>query len=591
MSRGPSTTATTDTEKIPWTAAVGPPPRSYAASAASHSEAQSSPMTALWQDRGWAIALTLLVLALTLVPPTAARLLGPMDRVHVGTYWYHEDFTVYLAAMREAATTPSWLIHNHFTTEPHGPIMMFPLYVLIGKVAAFTGLPVLGVYGGFEVGARAILAFTIYAFIAALVPAGSGRRFGFVLAVFTAGLGFWTALLHALTATPGETSGRLINLYVEATTLGTFLTAPHITLGLASILGGLIAFARAARGSWTALAPLAGCVVVLGLVHPFNAPVLLASFGAYLVVRTLLDRRIPWGAARATAVAAAVGGPIVLYNYVAFTFTPVWSETFGTQNLLPSAQPWELLLDYGVVLLLAPLGMLAIRGRTTVEQRVVLAFLAVIAVCVYLPVPYQRRFAFGVQPALAAFAALGWPVAQGALARLLQRLGSSKLAAQSVARRLLGYSLIPLAFTTVLAAYFIVLSSAVSGAPLAYYVVDRDTYALGEWIAAHSGPDDVTLGSMDTGSALASLVPGHVYVGHIGVTVRAGDKKKEVAALYGGQKTAEEARRFLESNRVTYVVEGPEERKLGGWDPGEQLGLEVAAREGAATAYRTGFGR
>ena len=46
------------------------------------------------------MALTVLVVLLTLVPPTAARLLGPADRVHVGTYWYHEDFPVYLAAMR-----------------------------------------------------------------------------------------------------------------------------------------------------------------------------------------------------------------------------------------------------------------------------------------------------------------------------------------------------------------------------------------------------------------------------------------------------------------------------------------------------------
>jgi len=183
------------------------------------------------------------------------------------------------------------------------------------------------------------------------------------------------------------------------------------------------------------------------------------------------------------------------------------------------------------------------------------------------------------------------PVAQGTVTRLLQRLGSSEASARSLARRLLGYSLIPFGFTTVLAAYFIVLSSTISGTPLAYYVVDRDTFAVGQWIAANSGPDDVTLGSMDTGAALASLVPGHVYVGHIGVTVRAGDKKKEVAALYGGEMTADEAGTFVESSRIRYIVEGPEERKLGSWDPGEQLGLQVAAREGATTAYWTGLGR
>ena len=550
-----------------------------------------SPMAAAWRDRRWAVALTLLVLALTLIPPTAARLFGPTDRVHVGTYWYHEDFTVYLAAMREAATTPSWLIHDHFTTEPHSPIMMFPLYVLIGKTAGSTGLPLLGVYGGVELASRILLALTIYAFIGTLVANPARQRLGFVLAVFSAGLGFWAAILHGMTAEPGGSSARLINLYVEAATLGTFLTAPHITLGLASILAGLLAFAAAIRGSKQGLATLAGCVLVLGLVHPFNAPVLLAVFGAYVVARTLIERRIPWTAVRATVVAGLVGTPIVLYNYVAFTLTPVWSETFGSQNVLPSPEPWQLLVDYGVVLFLAALGILAVRGRTTLEQQVVLTFLAVIAVCIYLPVPYQRRFALGAQPALAAFAAIGWPLALAGIASLLARLGAPAPSANATARRVLGYSLVPLGGTTVLAAYFIVVSSAVSNQPLPFYVVDRDTYAVGRWIAEHSGSDDITLGSLETGSAFGSLVPGRVYAGHLGVTIRAGEKKNEIAALYGGRWSREEARDFLASNGIDYVVVGPEERKLGSWDPGAELGLQIADREGATVAYRTGLVR
>lgn len=495
---------------------------------------------------------------------------------------------MYLSAMREAATTPSWLIHDHFTTEPHGPIMMFPLYVLIGKVAGFTGFPLLAVYAAFELAARCVLALAIYAFASALVPSPSGRRFAFILAVFAAGLGFWTALVHAVTAAPGgETSARLINLYVEATTFGAFLTAPHISLGLAAILLGLMAYATACQGSRRALGAVAGCVLVLGLVHPFNAPILLLTFGVYTTARAVIERRLPWPAIRATTVAGIIGAPIVIYNYLAFTFAPVWSETFGTQNLLPSPRPWELLTDYGVVLGLAVLGIISLRGRTTVPQRVVLTWLAVIAVCIYLPVPYQRRFALGVQPALAALAALGWPVAVSGAAALLTRLGIPDRLGLGIARRALGYSLVPLAFTTVLAGYFVVVSSAVSNQPLPFYVVDRDTYAVDEWIAQHSGPDDVTLGSFETGAALGGMTPGRVYAGHVGVTIRAAEKQARIASLYSGDMSPDEARAFLEANRVTYIVMGPEERKLGDTDPGEQLGLPIAVRIGNAVAYRT----
>lgn len=536
----------------------------------------------------WLAAMTLVIISLTLVPPTVARIFGPDDRVHVGTYWYHEDFPVYRAAMEEAARTPSWLIHDHMTTEPHGPIMMFPLYVLIGKISAFTGLPLLAVYAGAELLARCALAVVLYLFVAGLVAQPPGRRLAFVLAVFSAGLGFWTALYHALTAPDAATSGRMINLYVEATTLGTFLTAPHITLGLAAILGGLLAFALACRGSLLGLGLMVACVLIVGLVHPFNMPVLLLVFGVYVVVRTLADRRIPPPAVRAVAMAGVLGTPIVVYNYVSFTFAPVWSETFGSQNLLPSPLPWELLLDYGAVLALTPLGILALRGRTTTEQGVVLTWLAVIALCMYAPVPYQRRFAFGVQPALAALAALGWPLARLGLAAGLARLGLPAASCAGIARRTLGYSLIMLAFTTVVAAYFVVISSAIGGAPLAYYVVDRDTYALSEWIAAHSGPDDVVFGSFETGAVLGGILPGHVYAGHVGVTIRPAEKRAAIASFYRGDLSRDEARMLLDANRVTYVVFGPEERKLGTWDPGVELSLPIAARVGDAVAYRTG---
>src|SRR5712691_8628442 len=102
----------------------------------------------------WVVLITVIVLILTQLPPTVQRLAGPPDRVHVGTYWYHTDFSAYRAAMIEGASTPSWLIHNPSTAEPHHAALMFPLYVTIGKISAWTGLPLLAVYGAVEMLAR-----------------------------------------------------------------------------------------------------------------------------------------------------------------------------------------------------------------------------------------------------------------------------------------------------------------------------------------------------------------------------------------------------------------------------------------------------
>jgi hypothetical protein len=128
--------------------------------------------------------------------------------------------------------------------------------------------------------------------------------------------------------------------------------------------------------------------------------------------------------------------------------------------------------------------------------------------------------------------------------------------------------------------------SAATNAPISLYTIDRDTYTVGEWIAAHAGPDDVTLGSVNTGEVLSGFLPGRVVIARKAGTISFPEKLEKVEAIYQGQLGVEETLKFLRANRVSYVVVGPEERKLGSNDPGVQLGLPVAERVGSAVAYR-----
>src|SRR5437660_12278379 len=113
----------------------------------------------------WLGAMTLFVLGLTLIPPTVERLFGPVDRVHLGTYWWSGDFTQYLAAMRDGASSPSWLIEDHFSAESHEPILMYPLYVALGKIATASGLPIMTLYAACELLMRLMLPIALYLFM------------------------------------------------------------------------------------------------------------------------------------------------------------------------------------------------------------------------------------------------------------------------------------------------------------------------------------------------------------------------------------------------------------------------------------------
>lgn len=534
--------------------------------------------------------MTLLIVGITLIPPTLGRLYGPQDRVHVGTYWYNQDFTQYQATMREAATSPSWLVHDHSSAEPHEPVFMFPLYSAIGKLATATSLDALAVYAAVEMAGRVVLSIALYVFAASMIGSVAGRRLAFVLTAFSSGLSFWAFVGQAFLGTvpsspeirPGGTT-----YVVEVVTFGNFFTAPHLALGLAATLVAVVLFAAASRGSRRALALLAANIATLGLLNPFNLPVLLCVFGIHAVWRSLGERHAVRWAFAACAAATGAAVPMLVYNFTIFSLAPFWGLAYGADNRLPSPAPWSLPVEFGIALLLAPFGALALRRARTSEQALLITWLLVGLVCMYAPVAYQRRFAFGLQPALATLAAIGWPLALSGIHALSYRFGVRRCFGRAAVRRLATSVIALLAFPTTGIAFLVIALSAATNEPMNLYMVDRDTYEIGQWIAERSGPNDVVAGSLSTGNALSGIVPGRVVArwerNH--ATLNGESKSAAISAMYQGELSPGEMNAFLDENRATYLIVGPEERKLGAHDPGADLGLPVATRIGEATAY------
>jgi hypothetical protein len=539
----------------------------------------------------WLALLAFVLIALAQGPPTVERTWGPADRVHVGTYWYHTDFSAYLAAMHEGARTSSWLIRNPVSAEEHQPALMFPMYVAIGKLASAVGLPVLMLYAVVENATRILLSAALYVFVAVFVGGVADRRRAYCLAVFASGLSLFLVPLLGDLGVPtarGHPS-------VQVVTFGLFLAAPHLGLGLAASLMAMVLAPPASRGSRWALAWLAADVVILSLVHPFNLPTVVVTVGVYALVRSWRARRIDGWSVAACVVSGMAGAPLLIYNFLTFTFDPFWSKTHGEANVIPSPRPWELPLDYGLILLLALLALVQLwQGRVSGDDladaqngpgrardlSLLLAWLGTGFVFMYLPVAYQHRFAFGLQPAMCVLAALGWPNAHAAI-----RGSASRLAPRTA----------PLIATLVLAVptfslptvvYGGLLVSAVSNQPIRLYTVDRDTYDLGEWITANSGPEDVLLGSVNTGEVLSGMVPGRVVVGRKAGTIAYPEKEAAMRAMYRGELAERAIRNLLRENRVSFLIVGPEERLIGTSDPGAQLGLSVAKRVGTAITYR-----
>ncbi|HEV7666148.1 MAG TPA: hypothetical protein VGQ62_21625 [Chloroflexota bacterium] len=504
------------------------------------------------------------------LPYLLSALFGPSDLARIGTFWFPRDFSQYQAAMREGAHQSSWLIYDHFSAEPHRAALMYPLYVAAGKLAAGLGISDLAIFAGLEWLGRFAVLGALYAFAATFLPGRRERRLAVLLALGTLGLDAWLVPLRLGLEALGATAltaqlPDAVNPYLEVNSFGVLLSAPHLMLGLALTLSCAPLYLRAIAGHRAALAALGVAIVVLSLVHSFNTPVLISV----LVLHALKTGRRAWPAAVAAALA---GAPMALYSLVLYQTDPFWSGTYGAQNLMPSPAAWTLPADFGVVLLAAPLAWSVVRGWSTERRWLILLWIGLGIAWMYAPVVYQRRFGFGVQPALAVLAAVG-------LIELNATLRRSS--AHWLWRRAVNYAIALAAMSTSLLVYVSLLVSALTNQPIEAYAWSRAEAEAGLWLGTHSSASDIVLASTPFANSLVGVFDGRVVHGHIVATLHTDAKAALVASFYGPTTSAAERADVLHQSGATMVAFGPRERALGATDLNDQPNLEpVYDRDG-----------
>jgi hypothetical protein len=512
------------------------------------------------------LALAGLILAET--PLFLAWCCGPSDLAGLGTFWFVNDFAQYESAMDQGARTSAWLITNRFTPEVHHPAMMFGLYVALGKLAAVIGVPITVVYRLAEVAARAIFVFALAAFLHWLLGAGRVLRFAFVLGLFGMGFGVFAAIANGLAGRALLYTG---NGSYESNSVGLLFSPPHVPLALALTLAVPWLFTSAlGRPSGVVLVGLSAATAAIALLHPFHLPVLLLALSAYALV-WLRHGRALGRAALILASTGLVSVPLLLYFAYTFNLEPLWGATYGSQNLLASPRPWEIPIEYGVVLFLAlPGAFLAWRSRDG-RLGLVVVWAACMLVMQYLPVPYQRRFGFGLQPALVGLAALGLPAVEAWLRRNM----GPRLA------RAVQPASVGLALATTITILVAIFATAVTGIPMPAYRVTSDDASAAAWLSTVAGPADVIVATWDTSNFLAGRVSGRVLGGHPVATLNPATRRAELEAFFRGEPGQRE--HIASAYGVTYVFQGARERTLG--DLSQTAWLLPAYQHGATTIY------
>jgi hypothetical protein len=484
------------------------------------------------RQRAIFVAVLAAVLLVSELPRLLAACCAPAGATGLGTAWFVNDFAQYESAMRQGAEQAGWLVHDPFTAEPHAPTFMFPLYVALGKLAATLHLPASTLEHGLELVARVLLVLALWRFCRAFASERAAARWAVGLALF--GSGF--ELLAALAG-----SSYTGNWSYEMNSFGLLFAAPHVPLAMAATLELARDLLRARPSppvGW--LAKIAVLSASVALLHPFHAPVLL---GAVMVVGLAY-----WRSGRGLAnlagglVACIAALPVLLPTVLTFSFDPFWVTTYSTQNQLPSPAPHELLVDLGPALGLALVGAVTLRGRVAPFGLLVWLLLELIAM--YLPVPYQRRLGFGIQPNLAV-------VAANSLVGLCALVHSRRAAALRLA-------VVALAGSGTLLVLVGMVASGFRNAPLPIYRSTSDLDAAATWLDQQAQVDDVILADWDTSNYLAARTPAHVFGGHPVATLRPDDKRLAEQAVFSHSSSLVIARNL----GAQWLVYGPAEAGL-----------------------------
>jgi hypothetical protein len=506
---------------------------------------------ARWLRRhAWLLGVILLAVLIGELPHLVAACCAPAGATGFGTAWFVNDYSQYESAMRQGANQAGWLVQDPFTSEPHPAAFMFPLYVGIGKLAATIHLPAQDLERLIEILARALLVVALWRFCRAFARGRLAARWALGLALFSSGFELFAAAVGGYTG----------NWSYEMNGFGLLFAAPHVPLAMAATLELAREILRPRfdlKIGW--LVKIALLSAAIALLHPFHAPVLLGA--AALVGLTF------WQSGRgranfAAAVVATLAALPVLWPTVAtFTFQPFWVTTYSSQNLLPSPAPHELLVDLGPTLVLALVGAFMLRGRVAPFGLLLWLLLALIAM--YLPVPYQRRLSFGMQPIVAVLAA-------NSLVALTRRLTE---------RRAIGLRLLTVAAaasSTVLVLVS-VLASGFADAPLPLYRSTVDLDAAATWLDAHSTSTEVILADWDASNYLAARTSGRVYGGHPVATLHPDQKQFAIATVFAHDQGSLLVAHGL---GVQWLVYGPREAQLKGPN------TTPAFQSGAVRVYR-----
>ena len=491
-----------------------------------------------------------------------------------------DDGNVYLQWIRQCAEG-DWTLSNQYSADEGRGLSVNVFLLALGRTARLLHLTPPQVFGAARVIAGCLCLVAFYLLACSFSPSPAFRWTALLLVSLAGGLGWLIDLLP-----PGTVAFQPIDygprwLYQpEAITFVSILINPLFAFSMGLMCLSLFCALRGIDTGRTRWALIGGvCLLVLGNAHTYDLPVVHLTILAWFLI-AVATKRLPFRRALLMyAVMFVMTLPPGLWQWHVMQSDPAYRAKTSTPTL---SRPYlDYVLGQGVPWLLALIGVAWLALTKSVQRRR-LAYLvpwAVIASAViYLPVPWQRKMAEGMQFPLCLLAAVTVGIALGDwLARLCD---STKVAETRV--------FLAATFVVLLAMPSNVLFYAdclrhvrTNNADLAHVMMppvylEPAEYDAMQELAARCTDRDVVISSSMMGSHIPALTPCRVVAGHWGESVyvqpivggrwqRLGFESyamPTVLRFFGPTSSEIEKAATLLAFNVTYVFCGPAENAL-----------------------------
>ncbi|MCZ7553267.1 MAG: hypothetical protein M5U05_11900 [Anaerolineales bacterium] len=370
----------------------------------------------------------------------------------------------------------------------------------------------------------------------------------------------------------------------------------HLPLGRALLLWALTAYLKLSRrvlaqnlqtritdcSIWRLTVKLGALWLASGFFNPLclliGGLVIAVHLGGLLVksrIRPAVVQALQPAAWRRLALcvlaAAALPGLLLAYNLAIALIDPYASQ-WNAQNRILSPHPAHYLFAYGLLIPYCWVGGRRLLREDFSTGWFLVGWLLAVPLLVTLPIDLQRRLTEGA-----------W-VAACALGIAAFEPPALRRSAEKPAWLDWRLALLLLAFPTTLFLLAGGVMSVLKPGPPRFITADQE--GAFTYLQQTAPPGAVVLGAYATANPLPAWAPVRVLAGHGPESLHKTELLPRIQAFFEASTPAEQRAGLIDEFGIAYVVWGPAERALGGWQPAQAGYLEPIADFGDIALFR-----